>query len=172
MTDSKEKTSILYRLKQQAKNAGIRPNTRDSVSFYIKAVKSLRTNLRKSPGFRQDTNLIPRNSVRPGAVYVFEYDAKEKDNLDYWNKTPITLVIARWVDEKTGVAYFDGVSIAYLPIYMRYQLLIYILENISGNINLNNVRVNIDYEAIKSSLSRFKGAYKKYLVSNLSLIHI
>lgn len=162
-----EKNSVIFKLKQMAKTAGVRPNTRDAVSFYIKAVKKLRTPLRKSPQFRQDTSLVPRSAIRPGAVYVFQYDAKTADKLDYWNRTPITLIIARWVDEKSGLMYFDGISMAYLPIYMRYQLLVYILENTSGNINLNNVRVNIDYEAIKTSLSRFKGAYKKYLVSHI-----
>jgi hypothetical protein len=167
MKEQDEKTSVIIKLKNQLKNAGIRPRTRDAMAYYTKTIRSLRTPIRKQPGFMNDTALIQRNNVRVGAVCTFIYDAKTADVLDYWDSTPMTAIISKWTDQKTGINYFSGISLHYLPPYLRYQLLIYILENTNGSINLNNAKVNIDYEMIKTNLSKFRGAYKQYLVSHI-----
>lgn len=161
-----EKNSVIYKLRQQARSIGLRPRTKDAVDFFLKTVRRLRTPIRKSPGFAKDTSLIPRSNIRPGMFMYYEYDPVT-ERLPYWDKFPLTLIIAVW--QENGKVYFDGLNFHYLPPFMRFALMIRLLEFKSNNPNLKNTKVNINYNMIKDvgNLNEFKPAYKKYLLGQV-----
>ena len=168
--DNLDKTSILYRLKQMAGNANLRPRSLDAWNFYIKQVRLLRTPLRKSPGFSNDSELIPINRVQSGMLVYFSYSAIT-ETLPFWDSYPTTLIINRWVGEN-GRSYIDGINFHYLPPNVRFRVMLKLIQqynyyNMDNKVNkfsgVNN------YYALRDLLasSGFSFAYKKYLVEQV-----
>ena len=166
-----EKTSILYRLKQMANNENLRPRSLDAWKFYLSKVKLLRTALRKSPGFANDSELIPISRVRSGMLVYFGYDAIT-ETLPFWDAYPTTLIINRWQGEN-GQSYMDGLNFNYLPPAVKFRVMVKIVEqynfrNMDNNVNRFSGVDN--YYAIRDLLASngFNFAYKKYLVNQVT----
>lgn len=169
-----EKNSVLYKLRQQGDNANLRPRTQDAVNFFIKQIKRLRTNQRKSPGFANDNELISINKIQSGMLVYFGYEAETPyPQLPYYDKYPLTLIINRWVDENNGTAYFDGINLHYVPLGIRFKFMEKIIKqygywNMDNNVNkFSNFN---NYYAIRDLLHSmgFGFAYKKYLLNNVT----
>ncbi len=97
-----------------------------------------------------------------GDMYYFQYDAKWKDKLPYWDQAPLVFPIEFYGDS------FLGINLHYLSYFRRAQLMnaLYSLAHTENN----KVRyLNISYGLLKSaaSLSYFKPCVKKYLLDHM-----
>lgn len=88
-------------------------DTEKSVNWYQQQVKKLAgltpANLMKSG------ELV--NRITPGNMYMFFYDAKNKDKLPYWDKFPLVLPF------RAVQGGFYGINLHYMPYLVRYKLL-------------------------------------------------
>lgn len=118
---------------------------------------------RVSPGSMLKSDDYKSNlqgGVVPGSMFLFQYDAKTKDTLPYWDAYPLVFPF-----EMTGDG-FLGLNLHYLPPSLRASLLS----------NLASVGSKKPYEDLKlsysilnkySRLSYFKPCVKKYLYSQV-----
>lgn len=58
-----------------------------------------------------------RSVVQPGNLYMFAYDAKNKDTLEYWDKFPLVFPF------RAVQGGFFGLNMHYLPYKLRVQLM-------------------------------------------------
>jgi hypothetical protein len=125
--------------RQKASNSRVSPNT-----------------LLTSGDYRQ--NFVNKPIV--GSMFLFQYDAKHKETLPYWDKFPLIFPISA---DSTG---FMGLNLHYLPPTMRATLF-------SGLVKL---KTNNEYEDLRlsyalltkySRLSYFKPCLKRYLNSHV-----
>ena len=98
-----------------------------------------------------------------GRLYFFFYDPKTKDDLPYYDKFPLTIVLDRYDDG------FLGLNLHYLPIKYRIQFLGKLMNYASTNHDNEIIRVRITYDILQASrkIREFRPCLKRYLFSNI-----
>lgn len=103
------------------------------------------------------------NTVMPGRMYMYVYDAKHKDTLPYWDAFPLVFPVTSFPGG------FDGINLHYLPPLLRARLMD-ALYTIANNKNYDDTtRLKISYNTLKaaSNMNYFKPCYKQYLYSQV-----
>lgn len=98
-------------------------------------------------------------NIIPGNMYMFFYDAKNKDTLEYWDRFPLLLPY-----KKTPQG-FMGLNLHYLPYQMRVQLLDRLSYFKTNNKMDETTKLKYSWELI-SGTSKYKAAepcIKQYL---------
>lgn len=100
------------------------------------------------------------NQIWPGSMFLFQYDAKHKETLPYWDKFPLVFPFSY---ESDG---FTGINLHYLPPAMRASLMSNLMDRTSPN---RYQDLKLSYQILKSysSLSYFKPCVKRYLYSHV-----
>jgi hypothetical protein len=138
--------------------------TRRSVEWYKTKIALLGGNI---PDARSDllktTKEKQFNYVFPGTMYMFKYDAKYGDELEYWDMFPCSLIFGM---TETG---FHGINFHYLPYAIRGKLYdkLYL---IAAKYHTNQQQVRRLNWKLLSSVSKFpevRPAVKQYLYSNV-----
>ena len=101
------------------------------------------------------------SSVTVGRLYLFQYDAKWKDILPYWDVWPLIFPFA---GAKNG---FYGVNLHYLPPNARIDLMLRLIkaQGASGNLT-DNYKLKLSYDII-TSYPPAKPCIKRYLFSHI-----
>lgn len=95
-------------------NAG---DSKKSLTWYQSQVKQLRNVQGSVNGLLSGKAGNIRSRITPGDLYIFQYDAKHKDTLPYWDALPLVLPF------KTVPDGFLGINLHYLPYGMRFKLM-------------------------------------------------
>lgn len=100
------------------------------------------------------------NQIWPGSMFLFQYDAKHKETLPYWDKFPLVFPFSY---ESDG---FMGLNLHYLPHAMRASLMSNLMERTSPN---RHQDLKLSYQILNaySSLRYFKPCVKRYLYSHV-----
>jgi hypothetical protein len=106
-----------------------------------------------------------RLTARPlvGQMYLFNYDAKHKATLPYFDRFPLVFPF------KTVKGGFYGINLHYLPLQYRAKLMDSLYDATNNNRYDETTRLRISYD-ILSQASRFryfKPCVKRYLTSQL-----
>lgn len=118
----------LDKLRQQARIRNLRPRTRASQDFFRDLISNI-DRRRARTRMDADPSLRTRGGPVPGELMYFRYEALTyPKQTPFYDEFPLTLIIANWVDDKTGHQYFDGVNFHYLPIEARYSLMQRLLQ--------------------------------------------
>jgi hypothetical protein len=93
-------------------------------------------------------------------MFLFQYDAKHKETLPYWDKFPLVFPFSY---ESDG---FMGLNLHYLPHAMRASLMSNLMERTSPN---RHQDLKLSYQILNaySSLRYFKPCVKRYLYSHV-----
>jgi hypothetical protein len=137
-----------------------------SIAWLQLKVKALQSNAKHEniPVINASYN----NKFINGGMYFYLYDALWKDELPYWDKFPLMILI-----EKTKLANgpgFLGLNLHYLPTEMRLIFLNKLLETRAiYNKQTDMIRLRMTYEFLKSTtnLKEFKPCVKYYLVEQI-----
>lgn len=100
------------------------------------------------------------NQIWPGSMFLFQYDAKHKETLPYWDKFPLVFPFAY---ENDG---FMGLNLHYLPPVMRASLMSNLMDRASPN-RYQDLKISYQILNAYSSLSYFKPCVKRYLYSHV-----
>lgn len=104
-----------------------------------------------------------KTTVVPGSLYMFLYDAKHKETLEYWDRFPLVFPYEQTPDG------FMGLNMHYLP-YQPRIILLQRLMNFATNKQMNETtRIKYSWGLIKG-VSKFKWAepcLKHYLKEHL-----
>lgn len=99
------------------------------------------------------------NKILPGSMYLFQYDAKHKDTLPYWDRVPL---IFPFKIVKGG---FYGINLHYLPMTLRARLMDGLYDFTTNKRYDESTRISMSYKLLSSSakLRYFAPCVKHYL---------
>ena len=89
--------------------------------------------------------------VVPGHLYMFYYDAKNKDTLPYWDQFPLVFPFAKTKDG------FLGLNMHYLPYQLRVVLLSRLMHFASNTTMNENTKLKMSWQLI-SGVAKYKPA--------------
>ena len=104
-----------------------------------------------------------RNRFQVGGLYYFYYDPKTKNELDYYDRFPLVLVLEIYADG------FLGLNLHYLPIKYRIAFMDKLMDYASLDVRDDIKRMRVSYDLLSSTrrFKEFKPCIKKYLKSNV-----
>jgi len=132
-----------------------------SISWLQLKIKALQTNV-QNENIKYTTQY--NNQFIVGGMYFYTYDAYWKEDLPYWDKFPLMILL-----EKKKLANgpgFLGLNLHYLPTEIRLLFLSKLLETRSiYNKQTDMVKLKVTYNFLKNtvSLKQFKPCVKLYL---------
>lgn len=135
-------------------------DTQKSVSWYQQQIKQLGS-LKPNRLMANSPELV--NTILPGRMYMFFYDAKLKDKLPYFDAFPLVLPF------KKVPGGFYGINLHYLPYAARYKLLGMLSDFASDDKMDENTRLILSWKLLNSSsrLAMIKPCVKHYLANQL-----
>ena len=104
-----------------------------------------------------------RSAIVPGFMYMFQYEAKLKDKLPYYDRFPLIFPFSMQKD------HFMGINMHYLPLMYRARLMD-ALYNVASDTKYNDkTKLEISYQLLNSSAKYkyFEPCVKKYLKSHV-----
>jgi hypothetical protein len=133
-----------------------------SVNWYqaqIRAVRNIPTSVNRL--MKQDTEHLT-NIIQPGRLYLFQYDAKHKATLPYWDAMPLVFPFRKMKDG------FMGINLHYLPYGYRFKLMGALLD-LAADTTDPDTQLQLSWRLLNSS-SRYTGVQacvKHYLKNHL-----
>ena len=108
-----------------------------------------------------DENRIT-NKIEAGKLYLFTYDAKLKEELPYWDKSPLTIMF-----DVTDKGHYLGLNFHYLPPILRAKLLDAILD--LPTYKTKQQRIKMSYDIIRSfaASNLARPCIKQYIPSHI-----
>ncbi len=104
------------------------------------------------------------NTVVPGKLYFFFYDAKHKDTLPYWDQFPMIFPLSASNDS------FTGLNLHYLEYKPRMALLTELLK-VNGSTaitDINKIKLSWTLVSKMSKLAPAKACIKMYLFEHIA----
>ena len=152
--------SLFDTLQAQAFRAGVTARTNASKKWFAANVKKLgqvnRTSLLK------DDALEPSSRNIAGNMYMYFYDPKWKDELPYYDRFPLTIMVE---PAKGG---FYGLNLHYLKPTIRAAFLDELMKTAPQKIT-DKSRIRARYKLLASSkkYKEFKPCFKHYLTEHI-----
>lgn len=148
----------------------VRPKSGDadkSLQWYQTQVRRLGA-LRPNKLMADTPHLV--NTIQPGNMYMFLYDAKWKDTLPYFDMFPLVLPFRKVPGG------FLGLNLHYLPYAARFKLLGILSEYASDDRMDEHTKIVVSWKLLNSTsrLNMIKPCVKKYLTEQLQsrFLHI
>ena len=155
--------NILDKLNDGLFDESITPRSQEARVWLEGKVKEIGGKGVNRKALMRSDQLKPDNRPLPGRMYMFYYDPKTKQELPYYDRFPLVILVDK---SSTG---FEGLNLHYLPIDLR-QKLFYSLLNRTNNSAFNeNTYMKIAYDTLRStrSLKAYRPCYKKYLTNKV-----
>jgi len=157
-------TSKLTTLAEEKKSAGHKTMSKDAVSWLQKKIDEI-----KRPSAIPNTikGEVSRNKqpgqLRIGMLYCYYYDPKTKDELPYWDRFPMVLVLEKYNDG------FLGLNIHYLPVKYRVAFLQKLMKyaQLTPDDDIKRMRISYDILTATKRYAEFRPCLKRYLYSHL-----
>ena len=104
-----------------------------------------------------------QGQLRIGMLYCYYYDPKTKDDLPYWDRFPMVLILEKYNDG------FLGLNLHYLPVRYRVAFLQKLMKYAQLTPEQDIRRMRISYDILQSTrrFAEFRPCLKRYLYSHL-----
>ena len=145
--------------------SSIKAKSRQAMDWFKSIVKKTRAAAFPAATGRSeltgDRNIGVTGRPTIGQMYLFQYDAKWKDILPYWDMWPL---IFPFDYAKNG---FYGINLHYLPPNARIDLMLRLIKAQGGSGNMSeNYKLKLSYDII-TKYSPAKQCIKRYLFSHV-----
>lgn len=154
--------SKLTTLTQQKTAAQLQSMTQESYKWLLKKIAELRNPSSIPAGIKRE-NWRNANRLILGGLYCYYYDPKTKDDLPYYDRFPLVLVLERYNDG------FLGLNLHYLPVKYRIAFLDKLMGYASYNDEDEVKRMRVTYDILNASrrFREFKPCIKRYLTTHI-----
>lgn len=161
-------TYLFPQLEKKALSAGItKMTTKKARDWFRDAAQSVsradpKKLLDSAQAFERVQTLSP-NLI--GKMYFFNYDAKHKDTLPYWDRFPIIFLLEIYPDTRSCL----GINLHYLPPIMRAKLMNALYTTMNNKKYDKTTQLIISYKILKnaSQFAAFKPCLKMYLFDHV-----
>ena len=155
-------TNVLKDGRTSSTSTGIlRPGTADARDWYrdkAREVRSVQIDsiIRKNPTYN-------RTTIRPGFMYLFNYDPKMKDELPYYDRFPLVFPFQTTPDG------FLGMNMHYIPHVYRARLMDNLYDLTNNEKYDETTKLRASYSMLNSAAryKYFKPCVKRYLYSHV-----
>jgi len=155
-------TSLLTQGRTDHKSTGmLRPNTTDTRDWFREKAREIR-NVKVETLINSNPKLN-RVQVKPGFMYLFNYDPKHKETLPYYDRFPLIFPFEDQGDS------FLAMNLHYLPHMYRARLMdnLYNLVNNSKFDETTKIRASYQMLNAAARYKYFKPCIKRYLHSHV-----
>ena len=154
--------SILTTLTEQHSAANLQRLTRQSMAWFTKKITELKNPISMVRGIVKEKTRYVRTFVK-GKLYFFLYDPKTKEELPYYDKFPLVLVLEKYDDG------FLGLNLHYLPIKYRILFLRKLMQFaiLDDEDDIKRMRVTYDILNASRRFREFKPCIKRYLFPHI-----
>jgi hypothetical protein len=150
--------NLFEKYKDLLEEEGIESNTKLSQEWFYDRIREInklpvdRQSIIRNPPIKMAANQFI------GRMYLFRYNPVGKQELPYYDRFPLVIMISR---QKEG---FTGLNLHYLPIDLRQRLFYNLLSRASNTEFRWNTYLKIDYDYLKSrtQLRAHKACIKRY----------
>ena len=153
--------SLFDTLQAQAFRAGVTPRSKESLAWFQNNVKKLGdVNQRK---LLRDPALDATKNPKPGDMMMYFYDPKFKQELPYYDRFPLTLLVE---PAKGG---FYGLNLHYLSPGVRARFLDELMALAPKNMTDTSRLTRMRYSLLKGvkKYKEFKPCFKHYLMDHV-----
>lgn len=155
MVDKTE--TITEKLERLARQRGLEPFSMSSMNWFINKAQSVRRMQSRNELLKHGK--VKRGLPGLGRMYFYQYNAKTKDDLPYWDSFPLIFLVSL---NETG---WHGINLHYLPPKARAILLDRLLDLRSNKKYTDSVRLRMTYQMLKNipKYALFRPCFKRYL---------
>lgn len=159
-SDKDTVSSIFEKVQRLASINQLEPRSKDSMRWFQMNLAQMRIQQNQ---ILNDSLLIRANHVRPGFMFQFLYDPKGKEDLPYYDKFPLTIVIG------PAEGGFFGLNLHYLHPFLRAKLFDRLLHYTTNQNFDEKTKFRLTYNILNSAtkLQAFKPCFKHYLVDHV-----
>jgi len=157
-------TSKLTTLAEEKKSAGHKTMSKDAVSWLQKKIDEIKRPSAIPNTIRGEVGRQKQpGQLRIGMLYCYYYDPKTKDDLPYWDRFPMVLVLEKYNDG------FLGLNIHYLPVKYRVAFLQKLMRyaQLTPDDDIKRMRISYDILTATKRYAEFRPCLKRYLYSHL-----
>ena len=157
-------TSKLTDLAEEKKQAGHKTMSKDAVSWLQKKIDEIKRPSAIPNTIRGEVGRQKQpGQLRIGMLYCYYYDPKTKDDLPYWDRFPMVLILEKYNDG------FLGLNLHYLPVRYRVAFLQKLMKYAQLTPEQDIRRMRISYDILQSTrrFAEFRPCLKRYLYSHL-----
>jgi len=157
-------TSKLTTLAEEKKELGHKTMSKDSIAWLNDKIAEIRKPAAVSQGIsREVSRQMQTGRLRYGMMYCFYYDPKTKEDLPYWDRFPMVLVLEKYPDG------FLGLNLHYLPVKYRIAFMKKLMRYASLTDEHDIKRMRISYDILMASrrFAEFKPCLKRYLYNHM-----
>lgn len=160
MTEKYE--TITQRFERLARQKGLEPFAMNSMNWFITKAQSINRSDTRKELLRHGKKKNGMPAL--GRMYFYQYDAKNKDTLPYWDSFPLIFLVSL---REGG---WEGINLHYLPPKARAILLDRLMDLRSNKKYTDNTRLRMTYQILKNmpKYVLFKPCYKRYLSTHIS----
>ncbi len=166
--------NVFDALDDMFKETGLSRGSQGAMQWYRSLVRELFESTELSPEetvLRDKSRLIQKTGYkRLGGMYLFNYLAKTRTKLKYWDSVPLVFIIKFTKDG------FLGLNLHYLPPVMREKLFILLRTRLRGPEENQFSRLVIPYDVLKSSrqFRYYRPCIKRYKTKYIGsrILHI
>lgn len=150
-------SNIFQQLEYEAFRAGVTPRTKESIEWFRKRAQAMRR-VNRNQLMKEEPVELESNEI-VGAMYMYFYDPKTKDDLPYYDSFPLTIVVGPAEDG------FYGLNLHYLPPLLRAKFLDSLMDITTNKKYDDTTRFRLTYSMLKraSKYKYFKPCFKHYL---------
>lgn len=154
--------SKLTTLAEQKKSEGLRTMSKDSVTWLREKIDEIKQPSSIPYAISKETSR-QTNQFRMGMLYCFYYDPKTKNDLPYWDRFPMVLVLERYNDG------FLGLNLHYLPVKYRVAFLTKLMKfaQLTPEHDIKRMRITYDILDASKRYAEFRPCIKRYLHSHI-----
>ena len=154
--------SLFNQLHNEMAKYGLRERSRVARLWFVDRVKELNGRINRNALLR-DEALKLKKTPQWGYMYMFVYDAKNKDTLPYYDRFPLIIM----VDKAPGGFY--GLNLHYLKPSIRALFLDKLAATISDDKLTERTRLKIRYQLLNSirKYREFAPCFKHYLFDHV-----
>lgn len=153
--------SKLTSLAEEKKSTGYKTMSRDSVAWLREKIDEIKRPDRIPPSINAEKSRRT-TAFRVGMMYCFFYDPKTKDELPYYDKFPMVLVLEKYNDG------FLALNLHYLPVKFRIAFLTKLMKfaQLTPEDDINRMRISYDILNSAKKYAEFRPMLKRYLFSH------
>jgi hypothetical protein len=138
--------------------------SRSSINWFNKKVAEIKNPTKIIRDIAREKQRTTRvGQIMKGKLYFFFYNPKTRNNLPYYDRFPLVLMLEKYNDG------FLGLNLHYLPIRYRVaflnKLMVFALQDNEDDIR--RIRVTYDILTASKRFQEFKPCIKRYLYSHV-----
>lgn len=155
--------NVIKQYRKDLEGAGIDPRTKESAKWFEEQMEDITRPINRRELQREVRSLHGIQAPEVGRMYLFFYMPKGYATLPYYDLFPVIIMM------KMERKYFQGLNLHYLPLDLRQEFFLEILQRVSNRSFNKQTFLRIDYDYLSQfrKYRAFRPCFKQYSMENV-----